>query len=69
MFDNYDLDTLKATYGVYAIVRIKTGRQYIGSTGDSFFNRWKAHWYSLESGKHDNKALQWDWLFFWLCLF
>ena len=63
MFDNYDLATLKTTWGVYAIVRIETGRQYIGGTGDSFFNRWKGHWYILEKGIHDNKALQWDWLF------
>lgn len=64
MFDNYDLATLKASWGVYAIVRLDTGRQYIGGTGDSFFRRWKGHWYSLEKGCHDNKILQWDWLFF-----
>lgn len=64
MFDNHDLSALKATWGVYAIVRLKTGRQYIGGTGDSFLSRWKGHWYMLQKGMHDNKALQWDWLFF-----
>lgn len=64
MFDNYNLATLKVTWGVYAIVRKQTGRQYIGSTGDTFFNRWKGHWYKLQSGQSDNFSLQWDWLFF-----
>lgn len=63
MFENHDLATLKTTWGVYSIVRTETGRQYIGGTGDSFLNRWKGHWYLLEKGMHDNKALQWDWLF------
>lgn len=59
----YDIATLKTTWGVYAIVNKNTGRAYIGSTGDCFLNRWKTHWYKLQSGKGDNYSLQWDWLF------
>jgi hypothetical protein len=61
---DYDTATLKATWGVYAIVNKGSGRSYIGSTGDCFLARWKGHWYKLQSGKADNYALQWDWSFY-----
>jgi hypothetical protein len=60
---DYDKATLKASWGVYAIENSKSGRRYIGGTARNFFERWKAHWYELQNGNHDNKALQWDWLF------
>lgn len=59
----YDKNTLKTAWGVYGIVNRRSGRMYIGSTGDCFLNRWKGHWYKLQSGQADNYALQWDWLF------
>ena len=61
---DYDTATLKASWGVYAIVRKQTGRMYIGHTADSFLMRWKTHWFALRAGKHINAGLQWDWLFF-----
>lgn len=57
----YEIETLKTSWGVYAIVNKVSERKYIGSTADSFFKRWKVHLYSLNSGKHACLLLQRDW--------
>lgn len=64
MHFDYDVSTLKASWGVYAIENRRSGRRYIGSTSLNMLNRWRGHWYDLDKGIHDNKALRWDWLFF-----
>lgn len=60
----YDDLTLRSTWGVYAFVNRLTGRVYIGQTSNNFLDRVKMHLFQLERGKHDNAALQWDWVLF-----
>lgn len=45
---------------VYAIVNVKTGRRYIGSTAN-FQNRVQTHRFHLRRGSHVNRHLQGSW--------
>jgi hypothetical protein len=46
--------------GVYAVVHLSSGKQYIGST-HSFIARYNGHVDALRTNKHSSKALQHDW--------
>ena len=48
----------KQKCGVYAIRNLINGKVYIGSTTDSFRNRWNNHKKRLKKGTHYNKHLQ-----------
>lgn len=50
--------------GVYAIKNNATGAVYVGSTSRAFVARWGEHIAALDCGKHDNGALQRDWLIY-----
>ncbi len=43
--------------GVYAIVNLVEGKQYVGSSKD-LRRRWRDHWNELQSNKHSNAHLQ-----------
>jgi group I intron endonuclease len=45
--------------GVYAIIHIASGKQYVGSSRD-MDHRWAIHFWQLEKGTHWNAALQAD---------
>ena len=47
--------------GVYEIRNIINGKLYIGSTTDSFQNRWQCHKKRLRAGKHHSLHLQSAW--------
>ena len=47
--------------GVYIIVNIINKKVYVGSTTDSFKNRWKNHRKLLKKGIHPNNYLQNSW--------
>jgi len=48
---------------IYSIRNTVTGRTYIGQT-NALEMLWRAHRGALNSGRHTNKALQWDWVFY-----
>ncbi len=47
--------------GVYEIVHLDTGRQYIGSASTTFAKRWKLHRHQLRRGCHHSRHLQNAW--------
>ena len=47
--------------GIYAILHKKTGKAYVGSTCQTFGNRWRQHRGCLGLGKHSNTHLQNAW--------
>lgn len=47
--------------GVYEIVHLDTGRQYIGSASTTFAKRWKLHRHQLRRGTHHSRHLQNAW--------
>lgn len=47
--------------GVYAIRNIVNGKVYIGSTTNSFRERWRTHRKKLKGNKHPNNYLQNSW--------
>jgi group I intron endonuclease len=47
--------------GVYAIICIPTGKQYIGSSAKSFKSRYQSHWRLLNLGCHHSVHLQRAW--------
>lgn len=55
-----DKKLLKET-GVYAIRNIVNGKIYVGSTTNSFQERWRTHKKKLNLNKHPNKHLQSAW--------
>jgi hypothetical protein len=52
--------TINNNSGVYRIVHIDSGREYIGST-DSLSRRWREHRSRLRRGIHDSRYLQYAW--------
>lgn len=49
------------TFGVYKIENILSKKVYIGSTVNSFSQRWNSHASQLRRGIHFNKHLQNSW--------
>lgn len=47
--------------GIYEIVNKESGKRYVGSTGDSFENRWRQHRSLLRAGNHHSIHLQRAW--------
>src|ERR1700677_1718481 len=47
--------------GVYKITNTVTGKFYIGSTTETFHQRWTHHKRKLKTGKHANRHLQASW--------
>src|SRR5437762_2733012 len=47
--------------GIYLITNIENGKEYVGSTIQPFYIRWKQHTNNLKSGRHSNKHLQNSW--------
>ena len=50
--------------GVYIITNIINKKVYVGSTTDSFKNRWNSHTKKLRSHTHPNAHLQNAWIFY-----
>lgn len=47
--------------GVYSILNIKNGKEYIGGAYRSFSKRWRDHKNQLRRGTHHNRHLQAAW--------
>ena len=50
-----------AKTGIYSIKQKSTGRKYIGSTSESFYQRWRRHLSEFKKGNHHNQFLQRAW--------
>lgn len=44
--------------GVYTITNTINGKLYVGSTNNSFYERWRTHLKDLKKNKHHSKKLQ-----------
>lgn len=44
-------------FGIYLITNLSNNKKYVGSTKDSFKNRWYMHLQKLRKGSHPNLHL------------
>lgn len=44
-------------FGIYLITNLSNNKKYVGSTKDSFKNRWYTHLQKLRKGDHPNLHL------------